>query len=124
MRIHTTHPLAHTTTLCRAALERAQAAGRVAPGVYFDKITAHGSRTHTSAAEVHLVSDTKEPGSKRRRPNSGTVGADGRGDVWAATWAEWGWFMAEVFAADPGARMSYDRDAAAFHARTRDQFRI
>lgn len=122
MRIHTSHPLAHTTVICRAALDRAKAAGRVSPSVYFDKITAHRSTTHTTAAEVHLVSDVKEPGSKRRRPNSGTHGADGA-EVWAATWDEWGWFLAEVFAADPGAKCAaWYPDRQTFHARTDNKF--
>lgn len=37
----------------------------------------------------------------RRYSNSGT---DGAAPVWSATWHEWGWFIAEIFKADPGAR--------------------
>lgn len=122
MRIHTN--VATAVQVANLALHAAKKAGRVAGHVYFDKCTDHRSTTHTYAAEVHLVADVKEPGSKRRRPNNGVVGYDGS-EVWAATWDEWGWFLAEVFRLDPQAKCAawYPTEAA-FHERTKHRFHL
>ena len=80
----------------------------------------HKSRTHPRAFELQLGTWDKNSlpagyrdqyGHKmnvRRYKNSGDSGATNewnRGEaVWAATWHEWGWFMAAVFAMDPEAR--------------------
>lgn len=108
----------------QAALNEAIAAGQVERGVYFDKLDVKGSRTHPRGIDVHLAIDTKTAGSKRRRPNPGTGGFGGftEYDPWAATWDEWGWFLARVFDAAPNARTAYDADATAFHARTAGKF--
>jgi hypothetical protein len=113
MRLHTS--LTHQQV--EAALERAKKAGRVDPNIYpvdtnspdatsFCNMAEHGSKTHVRSFEIQLGSDIYTPipepvtrfgrtQKTRRRSQNGT---------WAATWREWGWFMAEVFAADPNAR--------------------
>lgn len=99
-----------------AALERAKIKKRIAPGVYFatNKPESHGSHTHDHAFEIQLGSDGGDfaslvPASaknaygkpqKTRRPRQNGGGGELR---FAATWHEWGWFMAEVFAVDPDA---------------------
>lgn len=117
----------HTDLTDRAMygiLNDAIAAGQLERGMYFDKCAVSGSRTHERGIDVHLAIDTKTAGSKRRRPNPGTGGFGGftEYDPWAATWDEWGWFLARVFAADPNAHTAYDAGAAAFHARTAGKF--
>ena len=119
MRIHTSTEFSTATAL--GALRIAQSRGQVARGVYFDKLVPHRSTTHRSAAEVHLVTDDKEPGSKRRRPNSGQYGYDGS-EVWAATWDEWGWFLSALFELDPTAKTTYYADREAFDRRTSGAF--
>lgn len=59
------------------------------PGVGIDAM-AHGSRSHVRSLEVKLT------GTSTRRPND-----RGASDDYAATWDEWGMFLARMFAADP-----------------------
>ena len=116
MQLHTSL----TGTQVKAALTRAQRAGLITADVEFVAWSAHGSRTHPHAFEVQLGTENKHslpPGTVdqhgkrmhvRRYKNSGSRGATSSWfwgeSVWAATWHEWGWFIAAVFDADPGAR--------------------
>lgn len=85
MRIHT------DTLTARDIYDAADRAGD-AVSVTF---TQHGSRSRARAFNVTLT------GSSSRRPNSGGYGAGGYGDTYAATWDEWGMFLAELFRRDP-----------------------
>jgi hypothetical protein len=60
--------------------------------VDLDTMIDHGSRKRNKAFEIHLTGDSP------RRPNSGKYGADG--DDFAASWDQWGIFLAELFKAD------------------------
>ena len=116
MRLHTTL----TSAQVHDALDRAQQAGHITRDVHFAVWGSYSSRTHPRAFEVQLGTFDKfslPPGTVdqhgkrmrvRRFKNSGSHGATSEWnhgeDVWAATWHEWGWFIAEVFAADPLAR--------------------
>jgi len=71
--------------------EATQEAGK---NVVFAEVTEHGSRARRRAFEVKLT------GTSSRRPNSGKHGA-GDLDDRAATWDEWGMFLADLFGADP-----------------------
>ncbi len=117
MRLHTKLSYAYVY----AALKRAKDAGRVTPDVQFLDLEPHKSRTHPFGWEIQLgtydkyslpagtVDQRGKAMRVRRYKNSGTRGAAGS-DGWvtpsayAATWHEWGWFMAAVFEADPDAR--------------------
>lgn len=101
MRIHVNHDATHIY----AALNAAKDEGGVENSIYFDRFELHRSQTHPRAFEVHLGTDTKLPGSKRRPPNSGSYGAGGEFARWAATYDEWGWFLAALFEADPDAKV-------------------
>jgi len=57
-----------------------------------------GSRTHQRKLVLHLEGDGSV--SKRRR-NTGKYGGS---DEFAATWDQWGWFLAYLFDIDPDAR--------------------
>lgn len=59
----------------------------------------------------------------RHYPNSGTSGAQSWEGQVAASWAEWGWFLARVFEVDPDARCGDYRSADDFHAQTGERFR-
>lgn len=95
----------HTDTLrashVRDALIAEQAAGRIARTVTFRTLVEHGSRSHATAIEVQLTSYDKEPGDGRRRGNDGSYGA--MADDYAATYDEWGWLIAAVYAQDADA---------------------
>lgn len=79
------------------ALQRAKDSGKVAEHIHFEIFTDHGSRTHKRAFEIQLGTYNKVAGDKRGWKNSGTHGA---GAVYAATYDEWGWFIAELYAKD------------------------
>lgn len=74
----------------------------------------HGSRSRLRAFEFSLS------GTSNRRRNSGNRGA---GDEYAATWDEWGMFLAHLFALDPEARSGWYESADYFHWVTGGRFR-
>jgi hypothetical protein len=83
-----------------------------------------GSRTHARKVRVHLGSDseTTPDGKTRKWSNSGKRGAGG---YRAATYDEWGWFLAALFEADPTAKTdgnAYD-GIDDFHAKTEGKYK-
>ena len=137
MKLHTSL----STTDVYQALSRAQKAGHVTPDIDFQGgLTVLGSRSHERAFEVQLGTHDKaslpagytdQNGRKmtaRRYKNSGGSGTASGADcsVWSATWHEWGWFMAEVFRADPGAmfgsKSAGHHGADDFSAKTHGEF--
>jgi len=103
MRIHTALNGSDVTAAARMA------------GVQFERCSLHKSRTHTRAYDVILS------GSNTRRRNTGT--SPYRTDDYAATWDEWGIFLAELFRRDPQIKCAYYRDAADFHWQTGNRFK-
>lgn len=77
-------------------------------------ITEHGSRSRDRAFEVKLT------GESRRRPNGGNYGADG--EAHAATWDQWGVFLAYLFARDESMTCWAYKGADEFHAKTAYRF--
>ena len=77
------------------------------PGVYFDHISTHGSRQRARGIEVRLIGNS---------PYLNMAKTDK-----AATWDEWGVFMARVFDKDSSALMGKETEAA-FCARTNYRF--
>lgn len=73
----------------------------------------HGSRSRIRAFNVKLE------GESRRRPNGGSSGA---GSGYAATWDQWGVFLAVLFERDPEMLTPYYTDAENFADRTADRF--
>ncbi|HBH59913.1 MAG TPA: hypothetical protein DDY41_17665 [Arthrobacter bacterium] len=119
----------HTNTLTwravHEALDRAILAGRIPAHVSLITCAEYRSRVRKAGIEIQLGTYDKEPGDGRRWSNTGTHGANSEANgegVYAATWNEWGWFLAEVFAADPEAKCNWYDGAAAFHARTKNAF--
>jgi hypothetical protein len=130
MRLHTRL----TETEVASALDRAKKNNLITQDVFFDPIEERGSSTHPRAFEIQLGAEnggglpedyTNQHGKRQkcRRVRNGSYSAYYR---FAATWHEWGWFMAEVFHADPAARWGdkswgYNgRDD--FDSKTRGQF--
>jgi hypothetical protein len=103
MRLHTN---THTWRSINEALSRAQAAGRVADHVELWICDEYGSRKRARGFEIRLGTHTKIKGDKRGWTNTGKRGANsehnGEG-IYAATYDEWGWFIAELFAVEPDA---------------------
>ena len=98
----------HSDTLTHADLLDAARISRTALSV-----TAHGSRKRDHAFNVTLRGESK------RRPNTGSYGA---ADEYAATWDQWGVFIAHLFELDHSAEMTYYKDAGDFHYRTASRF--
>ena len=77
-----------------------------------------GSRTHDRAFTVHLTGDSGRQPNRRGQNYPGTK---------AATWDQWGVFIAMLFAKDPSAvfgTVKYPtyRNASDFHMKTADRF--
>lgn len=92
---------------------------RRASGVYLDRNDWYGSRTHQRAVDVILSGE-----SGRRTNQRWRVGDEG---VEAATWDQWGIFLAVIFEADPSARCGSAKypqyaDAEDFHRQTAFRF--
>lgn len=81
MRIHTDH-LTMTDIYSAALVARVSA-----------DVTRHGSKSRARAFNILLTGESK------RRPNAGT-GADRKEGLFAATWDQWGVFLAVLFEAD------------------------
>jgi len=81
--------------------------------VDFATLSTHGSRKSARAFEVNLT------GASSRRPNRGDRGADG---AYAATWDQWGVFLAAIFAVDPEMSCWAYTGAEDFHAKTAGRF--
>lgn len=104
----------HTDTISSTDIYAAtRAAGMTGVSVTF---TSHGSRKRDHAFNVNLT------GTSSRPLNTGKYGADQSGDT-AATWDEWGMFLAHLYSVDPNMDATYYADAADFHRQTGDRFR-
>lgn len=119
MRLHSN---IHTWQSVHDALTRAKRSGKVPEHVHFEQLTEHGSRKRSTAFEIKLATYTKEPGDGRRRPNTGNRGTDISDGLWAATYDEWGWFIAELFAHDKVAVFGHYVGLAGFDAATRFKY--
>lgn len=99
----------HSDILTRRDLLNAATEARV----YMETFTEHGSRSRERAFNVLLR------GESNRRPNCGTTGA---ADDYAATWDQWGVFLAFLFYIDPNMKTPYYDDRDDFNFRTNVRF--
>lgn len=101
VRIHTSHVVTEDVLRDAARIARVGLT-----------LTEHGSRSADHAWDVHLT------GASRRRPNSRTRDLG----VYAATWDQWGVFLAHLFEVDPDAHCWAYMSATDFHLRTGGRF--
>jgi hypothetical protein len=101
------------------AMDNAKAAGDVARHVHFYIFEESRSRKRANGFEIQLGTYTKVPGDKRGHKNSGNGGAS---SVYAATYDEWGWFIAELFRMDPDAIFGNYKGLKDFDGQTRFQY--
>ena len=105
MRIHfNLSPVAANEALSRA---------RVASGVWFERREGHRSMSHRYAVEVILSGDSPH------RINSSEFGHEQ-----AATWDQWGIFLAVLYAADPTVKSWAYNGAEEFHRVTCNRFNL
>ena len=114
----------HTNTLTRSdireALAESKAAGLIDPAVGFEMLEDKGSRSHSHAFEVQLGwYGEKIKGDGRRYKNSGKNGSD---TVYAATYDEWGEFIADLMDRDHDAVFGTYKGYQGFHEATNWQY--
>lgn len=101
----------------RQALALAQEAGDVADHIEFDQFSPAGSRTRQHGWDVHLGTrrrDSRVDG--KLRPVAAYYGVHGQ--LKAATYDEWGHFLAELFGMDEDAIAGPYKGREDFHAKT------
>jgi hypothetical protein len=81
-----------TEDMVRGALDAEKRAGRIAPHVWFKVCRPFTPRSGGDAVEVQLEAYTRDRG--RRYGNGGSYG---RGEEYAATYDEWGWFLQRLY---------------------------
>jgi hypothetical protein len=114
----------HSDTLSKMHLIHAlQESGLQAEGVHIDLGSTHGSRSHQRAFEVTLraAAGKDRNGKVRRWPMGAPHGAD-TSSFKAATYDEWGYFIAEVYRKDPDAKVGPYADLADFTRQTRGAY--
>jgi hypothetical protein len=89
-----------------------------APDVVVHILSTHGSRTHKAAYEVALRGTGKR---HTKRPNTGITGANS--DEYAATYDDWGHFIAALYQNDPTAKIGPYKSRTHFHVVTKDKYR-
>lgn len=99
----------HTDVLTRDDIIDAAKYARVDLATFTD----HGSKSRARAFNVKLE------GESRRRPNGGASGA---GSGYAATWDQWGVFLAVLFDKDPRMVTPYYSNKRDFNYQTLDRF--
>jgi hypothetical protein len=107
----------------KAALLNAQNAGKVSREVMFETFEPKGSRSRKNAWEIQLGwYGEKVTGDGRRWKNTGNRGADsaynGNG-CYAATYDEWGWFIAELYRMDSELIFGHYKTREVFDSMTR-----
>ena len=117
MKLHTVLTEAQVSN----ALFRVHVADLVARDVYFTEFTAEPSKSRPNGFRIQLGTDDPDLlGGKRNYKNSGGYGAS---NVYAATWYEWGWFIARIFDMDPTAIFGTEyKTREAFNAATDNIF--
>ena len=103
--------------IARAALDECRQAGTIAEHVGFKVLNLHrGGGGFVYALEIQFEASKRDRG--RRTGNSGSYGAmQAEYDGYAATYDEWGFFLAALYRMDEGARCApnFKRDYAAYY---------
>ena len=101
--------------------------------IFFHQLIEQPSKSHPHGFIIQLATTDQQSGPKNSRyyKNTGKRGAHsetglGRADesLWAATYDEWGWFIADLFERDPGASFGHYKTAAKFHEMTKNKYHL
>lgn len=118
MKLHS--DVVATEQTIREALQRAKDAGHVGSSVYFHILDARASRSKKNGFEIQLGCSDKVKGDGRGWKNTGTRGADsGSYGMYAATYDEWGWFIAELYTLDAEMVLGHYKSLENFDSHTR-----
>lgn len=109
----------------QTALRDAKDEGHVHEDVYFHILETRGSRTRSGAFEIQLGCTDKVKGDGRGWKNTGNRGADsGEYGTYAATYDEWGWFIAELYELDRDLVFGHYKTFEGFNAYTKNAYII
>lgn len=102
------------------AMTHVKERGLVADGIYFVQFAYENSQSHPYGYLIQLgTNENTTPGNKRRGRKQVANGDR----IWAATYDEWGWFIAEIFECDPNAKFGYYKNYDDFHEKTGHLFK-
>ncbi|UDL16708.1 hypothetical protein SEA_ATUIN_315 [Arthrobacter phage Atuin] len=121
----------HSNTLTdsdiRDSIQAAKDAGKIDRLVGFEIFDDKGSRTRAKAWEIQLGwYGDKVRGDGRRWKNTGKSGADSYGNgggCYAATYDEWGWFIAELYKRDANLVFGHYKTRELFNDYTKNAYR-
>lgn len=118
MKLHTTLGYQQITQAMRDVKSR----GLVTDDIFFVQFDYEGSRSRPNGWLIQLgtFDKTTGPTNSRHYKNSGQWGAET--NIWAATYDEWGWFIAELFELDPDATFGHYKGINDFHKQTKTRF--
>lgn len=125
MKLHTTLYYSEVLQAMKTVKER----GHVTADIQFVEFEMENSRTHPRGYKIQLgtYDQTSGPTRSRHFKNSGSHGAEsgvyGGDRVWAATYDEWGWFIAELFTMDPAAKFGHYKTEQLFHEMTKNKYK-
>lgn len=113
----------HSDILDRAtvlqAMNTARRLGRVTRDIELITLEPQGSRSRKHGFKIQLGTYDQSSGpTKSRHLAGGQHGAIHDMQVWAATYDEWGWFIAELFAIDPDALFGPYKGLQSFNEQT------
>jgi hypothetical protein len=120
MKIHTVL----TGENLRDLLDQTKNARQMTADVFFVQFRFQVSRSRPNGYLVQLGTSSQwslPSGRSRHFKNTGKSGADG---IWAASYDEWGWFLARVFAADPSAIAGHWKSKEMFMEVTKGAFTL
>lgn len=94
-------------------------------GAWLDRCNPRGSRSHAFSFDIALESDgspDQHGTARKHRRNVGTAERKDWGAGFAASWADWGHFLAALFELDPSAKAGPYTGREDFHVQTRGEF--
>jgi hypothetical protein len=107
-----------------------KARGLMTDDIRFIQFKEQPSKSHPNGFLVQLGTYDQKSGPKNSRyyKNTGKRGAHSERNegepVWAATYDEWGWFLADIFDRDPDARLGQYKNKDHFDEMTKGKYRF
>ncbi len=105
------------------ALADVKSRGLMTNDVFMAQFAYENSLSHRNGFLIRLGTFDKTTGPKKSRHRADNTNLDLGDTVYAATYDEWGWFIAEIFECDPDAKFGPYKNYADFHKKTKDRFK-
>lgn len=103
-----------------------KARGLMSDDIHFHQFDEQPSKSHPHGFIIQLgtFDQASGPTNSRHYKNTGTRGASSDEQVWAASYDEWGWFIADIFDRDPNASFGHYKTRALFNEITKGKYRL